>query len=272
MGRFFSQPMVQKKNNIRKHKLTRLRRFLSSILFQKSTRLCQGKEGSPPISNVQRYKVKRFRRLSATVIQKSTRLFQGKEEPPPESIHFYDLNDIDTKGRIIQMRQYRGDVILVMNVASRCSLSRDHYLELPKLIRNFGERGFKILAFPCNQFGWQHNENDTEHKSIILDCIDDISWLKTADVNGNHARAVFNYLKYKIPHADGSHDIKWNFTKFLIDHEGNPSKRYEDSKYPDEICKDIEYLLERRGPSKMELRNIASEKKLSSRSCDIFMG
>lgn len=109
-----------------------------------------------------------------------------------------------------------------------------------------------MLAFPCNQFLYQEPGTDEE----ILEFVDKnfgakekFHFFKKGDVNGKHAREVFSFLKQKLPNPDGTKDLRWNFTKFLVDHEGNPYKRFGGygSQEPYKYMKDsIEELLRRK--------------------------
>ncbi len=83
-----------------------------------------------------------------------TRLFHGKEKKSTTK-DFYDLVDTDINGREVRLSEYKGQVLLVINVASKCRLTKAHYSDLPKLADEYGDRGFQILAFPCNQFLYQ---------------------------------------------------------------------------------------------------------------------
>ncbi len=91
-------------------------------------------------------------------------------------------------------------------------------------------------------------------------------------MNGPQTRDVYCYLKRELPHKKGSKSVKWNFEKFLIDYEGKPYKRYTKDVTLQDMREDIEYLLELRGPSEMEIKKAERDKKLMTRSYDIFMG
>jgi len=114
-----------------------------------------------------------------------------------------------------------------------------------------GERGLKVLAFPCNQFGGQEPGTHEE----ILKFVDGffphekVTWFKKGDVNGGNTREVYSFLKRDLPNADGTSDIRWNFAKFLVDHEGTPFKRYGPKKPPLDIKDDIEELLKKKESS-----------------------
>lgn len=111
----------------------------------------------------------------------------------------------------------------------------------------YGDRGFKILAFPCNQFGSQepgtHEEIIEFAKKFDEKMPSKLNFFEKQQVNGANAREVFSFLKNAIPADDGTTDIRWNFGKFLVDHEGKPFKRYGPTVPPKALKKDIEELL-----------------------------
>lgn len=118
------------------------------------------------------------------------------------------------------------------------------------MVDEYGARGFQVLAFPCNQFLFQEPGSHKE----ILDFVetnfgakDKLVFFEKGNVNGNKTREVYTFLKHKLPNGDNTTDIKWNFTKFLIDHEGNPYKRYDGGQNPYwEMKEDIEKLLKKK--------------------------
>lgn len=107
------------------------------------------------------------------------------------------------------------------------------------------------MAFPCNQFGGQEPGTHEE----ILKFVDGYfphekaTWFEKGDVNGKNTREVYSFLKKKLPDKDGNADIAWNFAKFLVDHEGNPYKRYGSRKPPLAMKEDIEILLKKKEES-----------------------
>jgi len=128
-------------------------------------------------------------------------------------------------------------------------LTPKNYTQLIELIDELGDKGFKVLAFPCNQFARQEPGQEPE----ITACIrlhggvrERLVLFSKGDVNGANARPVFTYLKNEIPFNDGTTNVLWNFGKFLIDHEGNPVKRYGSKTEPMKMKADIEALLAKR--------------------------
>jgi len=145
-------------------------------------------------------------------------------------------------GKDIPLETYRGKVVLVVNTASKCGFT-PQYAGLEGLYRKYKDRGFVILGFPCNQFGNQEPGTDEE---IAGGCIVNygvsFQMFSKIDVNGSDAHPLFKFLKDSLPGTFGKM-IKWNFTKFLIDRNGLPVKRYSSSTVPANLEKDIEKLL-----------------------------
>jgi glutathione peroxidase len=128
-------------------------------------------------------------------------------------------------------------------------LTKANYVQFSKIHDALNSQGLKILAFPCNQFGAQEPGTHEE----ILDFVetkfgakDKFIWFEKGHVNGAKTREVYSFLKENLPSDDGTKDIRWNFAKFLIDHEGNPVKRYGPKTNPNDMVPDIEELLGKR--------------------------
>lgn len=112
----------------------------------------------------------------------------------------------------------------------------------------YGARGFKVLAFPCNQFGGQEPGTHEEILSFVDGFFphEKVTWFEKGAVNGKDTREVYSFLKRELPNPDESNDIRWNFAKFLVDAEGKPYKRYGSKKPPLDIKEDIEELLKKK--------------------------
>ena len=138
-------------------------------------------------------------------------------------------------GTLASMRDYHGAVLLVVNVASRCGYT-PQYAGLEALYRKYKGRGFAVLGFPCNQFGGQEPGGPEE---IADSCqrIYDVTFPMFAkvDVNGPQAHPLFTWLKASRPGVLGTEAIKWNFTKFLVNQDGEVVKRYGSSTTPEQI-------------------------------------
>ncbi|XP_030385939.1 probable phospholipid hydroperoxide glutathione peroxidase isoform X1 [Scaptodrosophila lebanonensis] len=156
----------------------------------------------------------------------------------------YEFSVKDTHGNDVALEKYRGKVVLIVNIASKCGLTKNNYQKLTDLKEKYGERGLQILNFPCNQFGSQMPEADGEAMVCHLrDAKADIGEVfAKIDVNGDKADPLYKFLKAKQTGTLGS-GIKWNFTKFLINKDGVPVDRYAPTTDPMDIGKDIEKLL-----------------------------
>ena len=154
-----------------------------------------------------------------------------------------DLEVRAADGGMARLDTWAGKVLLVVNTASKCGFT-PQYEGLEELHRQFGSRGFEVLAFPCNQFGAQE-PGDAEEIATFCSTVYDVTFPVFAkiDVNGPKADPLFERLKSDAPGVLGSRAIKWNFTKFLIDREGKTVRRYGPSTRPEDIAKDIEALL-----------------------------
>ena len=157
------------------------------------------------------------------------------------NIYNFTVTTIDGKQQ--SLSDYKGKVLLIVNVASYCGFT-PQYKQLQELYWKYSARGFHVLAFPCNQFGNQEpDENDYIEKSCRLNYGTTFPMFAKIDVNGNHADPLFAYLKSATPGLFGTTAVKWNFTKFLIDSTGVPVKRYAPIIPPSMITKDIERQL-----------------------------
>ena len=138
---------------------------------------------------------------------------------------------------------YRGKVLLIVNTASKCGFT-PQYAGLEALHRDYGDRGFEVLGFPCNQFGAQEPGDAAEIANFCSTTYDvTFPVFAKVDVNGPDAAPLFDALKSGAPGLLGSKGIKWNFTKFLVDREGRVVDRYAPQTKPEDIAADIEKLL-----------------------------
>lgn len=130
-----------------------------------------------------------------------------------------------------------------------------NYTGLSELVDKYGSRGFKVLAFPCNQFNGQEpgtHEEILEFVERKYGAKDKITFFEKEDVNGKNTREVFSFLKQELPNSDGSTDVRWNFAKFLVDHEGKPFRRFSPQSNPKKMEIYIEELLKKKEDSKNE--------------------
>ena len=155
---------------------------------------------------------------------------------------FYELSAKKMNGQEIKMEQYKGKVVLVVNTASKCGLT-PQFEELEALYRDYQSQGFEILGFPCNQFAKQDSGSNEEiHEFCQLNYGVSFNMFEKIEVNGSNAHPIYKFLKQEAGGLFGR-EIKWNFTKFLIDANGNVVKRYAPTVKPSKIKKDIEPLL-----------------------------
>jgi glutathione peroxidase len=156
--------------------------------------------------------------------------------------NFYQFTARSLQGKEIGMDTYRGKVVLVVNTASKCGLT-PQYEGLEKLYEKYKDTGLVILGFPCNQFG---NQEPGTEKEISEGCLINygvsFQMFSKIEVNGANAHPIYKYLKDKLP-GFPIKKIKWNFTKFLIDRNGIPVKRFSPTTVPEKLVKDIEKLL-----------------------------
>lgn len=176
----------------------------------------------------------------------------------------YDFEVKDSEGNMKSLKEYEGKVVLIINSAIKCGFT-PQYNELNEIYYEFSEEGFTILDFPCNQFGGQAPGTTEEIKEVCRN-----KWLvpyeifDKIDVNGENADPLFEYLKKEQPfkeitgkgatklklvlkavdrHYKDNDDIKWNFTKFLIDREGNVVQRFEPTEDLEDVKAKIKELL-----------------------------
>ena len=146
-------------------------------------------------------------------------------------------------GSATDLSDYAGQVLLIVNTASKCGFT-PQYEGLEALWRKYRDRGFAVLAFPCNQFGGQE-PGDAAEIASFCSLTYDVSFpvFAKVDVNGPDAAPLFERLKQEAPGLLGSKGIKWNFTKFLVDRSGKAVDRYAPQTAPKDIEGAIEALL-----------------------------
>ena len=146
-------------------------------------------------------------------------------------------------GKEIDLAEKAGKVLLVVNTASKCGFT-PQYDGLEALWKQYGDRGFEVLAFPCNQFGAQEPGSADEIESFCkVNFGVSFPLMAKVDVNGAGADPLYDWLKREAPGVLGTKAIKWNFTKFLIGRDGKVVRRYAPTDKPESIAKDIEALL-----------------------------
>jgi len=155
---------------------------------------------------------------------------------------FYNLEVNTPDGEVLSMADYKGKVILVVNTATQCGLT-PQFTGLEDLHQKYGEKGLVVIGFPCNQF---RNQEPETNESMVQYCQKNhgvtFQLTEKIDVNGPATHPIFSYLKKELGGILGR-KIKWNFTKFLIDRNGQPKKRFAPTTKPMKIEKDIVKLL-----------------------------
>lgn len=155
----------------------------------------------------------------------------------------YDFTVKDIKGQDISLNSFKGKILLIVNTATGCGLT-PQYTGLQKLYEDYQAKGFEILDFPCNQFANQTPGTENEINSFCtLKYNTTFPRFSKIEVNGKNESPLYGFLKERQKGVLGSKNIKWNFTKFLIDKEGNVIKRYGPDKKPETIEADIKKLL-----------------------------
>ncbi|MDC3351846.1 glutathione peroxidase [Crocinitomicaceae bacterium] len=156
----------------------------------------------------------------------------------------YSFKANTLKGETVSLDQFKGKTLMIVNTASKCGLT-PQYEGLEKLYQNYKDKDFLVLGFPCNQFGHQEPGSADEIESFCeVNYGVSFPMFEKVDVNGKDAHPLFKYLKRELGGFLGS-KIKWNFTKFVIDQNGNPIKRYAPTTKPESIEGDIRKLVEK---------------------------
>ncbi|MEM9898211.1 MAG: glutathione peroxidase [Pseudomonadota bacterium] len=157
----------------------------------------------------------------------------------------FDFSALDMSGKDVPISDFEGSVTVIVNVASKCGFT-PQYTGLESLFQTYKEQGFSVLGFPCNQFANQEPGNAEE---IANFCSTEYGvsfpMFAKVDVNGPNAHPLFEFLKKSKPGFAGTKNVKWNFTKFLVDRDGKPKRRYGPNEKPELMTKDIERMLAR---------------------------
>lgn len=181
-------------------------------------------------------------------------------------MNIYDFTATDIDGNVISLQDYRDQVMVIVNTASKCGFT-PQFADLQKLNDRYKDKGVKILGFPCNQFMEQEPGDSVETKTFCeLNYGVEFQLFEKIDVNGKFAHPIFKYLtqnapfegfdmsqttnkildamiKEKFPSFATGDAIRWNFTKFLVDRDGNIVKRFEPAVEPMDMVSDIEACL-----------------------------
>ncbi len=155
---------------------------------------------------------------------------------------FYDFEAKSLQGKNVSMEEFKGKTVLVVNTASKCGLT-PQFEGLESMYKKYSDKGLVILGFPCNQFA---NQEPGDEKSISEGCMINYGvtfpMFSKVDVNGDDAHPIYKYLKNELKGTFGN-NIKWNFTKFLVDKDGKPVKRFAPTTKPEKIEKYLDGVL-----------------------------
>jgi glutathione peroxidase len=155
----------------------------------------------------------------------------------------HDFQATSLDGKAVPLKEYAGKVMLIVNTASKCGFT-PQYEGLEALYQKYRDRGLVVLGFPCNQFGAQEPGTAAEIGSFCEKNYGvSFPMFEKIDVNGDTTHPLYQWLKKRARGLLGSERIKWNFTKFLLDREGNAIGRYAPTKKPEDLSKHIETLL-----------------------------
>lgn len=156
-----------------------------------------------------------------------------------DATSIYDFKADDIDGNEVSLEKYRGHVCLIVNVASKWGGTTKNYTQLQALYEKYSSaEGLRILAFPCNQFGGQEPGTNADIKEFVKKFNVTFDMFSKIDVNGDNAHPLWKYLKEK-QHGTLGNFIKWNFSKFLVDKNGQPVKRYAPNVDPNAIEPDL---------------------------------
>jgi glutathione peroxidase len=155
----------------------------------------------------------------------------------------YDFEAQQIDGKTVNLKQFEGKALLVVNTASACGFT-PQFGGLEKLHERYGDKGLVVLGFPCNQFGAQDPGSNEDIASFCQRNYGvSFPMMSKIDVNGEQAHPLYQWLVAEAPGLLGLKAIKWNFTKFLIGKDGRVVKRYAPQDGPDSLAKDIEAAL-----------------------------
>lgn len=156
--------------------------------------------------------------------------------------NLYDFNATLENGEQYSLEKYKGQVVLVVNTATKCGFT-PQFDGLEKLYEEYKDQGFVVLGFPSNQFKQELDSGQEAAAACRRDYGVTFPMHELTDVNGEHAEPVFKFMTSSAKGFLGSESVKWNFTKFLVDREGNVVERFASKDKPESLKKAIEKLL-----------------------------
>jgi glutathione peroxidase len=160
-----------------------------------------------------------------------------------ETISVYDFEAQSINGKKIELNQFKGKTVVVVNTASKCGLT-PQYEGLEELYKKYKDQGLVILGFPCNQFSNQEKGSSEEIKEFCqVNYGVSFQMFEKIEVNGKNAHPLYKYLKKELSGGLFGSKIKWNFTKFIIDKNGTPVKRFAPTTKPEKMEKWIKKII-----------------------------
>jgi len=155
----------------------------------------------------------------------------------------YNISVKDIDMNLVDLSSYEGKTLLIVNVASKCGFT-PQYKDLQNLYEKYQDQGLEVFGFPCNQFGAQEPGTNEEVKSFCdLNYSVSFKMFDKIDVNGSDASPLFKFLKHESPGIMGTEAIKWNFTKFLVNKDGQVVKRFAPKDGKSEIESELQKIL-----------------------------
>ena len=181
--------------------------------------------------------------LVLAIITTLTLISCNAQEDKSMKSSLYDFTVKDIDGKDVKLSDFKGKVILIVNVASQCGFTKQ-YTGLQEIYQKYKDKGFVVLGFPCNQFGGQEPGSEEDIKTFCSSNYNvTFPMFSKIDVNGDNTAPLYEFLKNEVKGIVGTKDIKWNFTKFLIDKNGKVVDRFAPQTAPADIADDIEKLL-----------------------------
>ena len=156
-------------------------------------------------------------------------------------MNFYDFTAKGINGQEVKMEDYKGNVVLVVNTASDCDFA-SQLTELENVYEEYKGKGLVVLGFPCNQFGKKENRSNEEIAEVYKNLGITFPLFEAVDVNGKTANPLYKYLKSQDPEYFAG-EIKWNFTKYLLDKQGKVIKKFAPTVSPEKMKPEIEKYL-----------------------------
>ncbi|XP_019867307.1 phospholipid hydroperoxide glutathione peroxidase-like [Aethina tumida] len=174
--------------------------------------------------------------------KKKTTKVEETNEPEVTAENIYEFKANDINGEEVSLDKYKGHVCIIVNVASRCGHTKSNYEQFVELYSKYSDtKGLRILAFPCNQFGGQEPGDSEKICNFAKSRNVEFDMFEKVAVNGKNAHPLWKYMKEQIAGPNGK-DIKWNFTKFIIDKEGKVVERHTPATKPLKLVDSLEKL------------------------------